>query len=122
MPRVARSPFLSGATMAWSRLRPAICPHDIAGREDGRAEREGAGTSSLKLVSEHVSKRGSPPFLLFAKAESSRVSVAARAQPTWRPSTRMLRKFHLVRPPEQPIDAHIEFVCNFSEPINVERS
>jgi hypothetical protein len=34
----------------------------------------------------------------------------------------MPRKFHLVRSPEEPIHAHIEFVCKFSEPINVKRS
>jgi len=34
----------------------------------------------------------------------------------------MPRKFHLVRSPEEPIHTHIEFVCNFSEPMNVERS
>jgi hypothetical protein len=34
----------------------------------------------------------------------------------------MPRKFHLVRSPEEPIHAHIEFVCNYSQPINVEGS
>ena len=32
------------------------------------------------------------------------------------------RAAHHVRSPEEPIHAHIEFICKFSEPINVKRS
>ena len=38
-----------------------------------------------------------------------------------RPVVFCFRELHPVRSPEKPIHAHIEFVCKFSEPINVKR-
>ena len=113
MPRVARSPFLSRMLKAWNRLRPDI----LYMPGEALFGRAGITRPYQRLIKVRMTS-----LLLSAKAERARASVAACAQPTWRPSTRMLRKFHLVRSPEEPIHAHIEFVCNFSEPINVERS